>query len=154
MFARCTVMKVFDYQPCWNIFLGTYILWFLDACHSFPDSTLILLASPITGERGTQPQNGKRSIHTFCMPNNQVVVFSPLLASVSNTILLRSLFVTNEVQALISVPDSELVLQVPAILQEQGGGTGKLSYDRMGTGDGKIMLILTSKISDISIDCI
>ena len=88
------------------------------------------------------------------MPNNQVVVFSPLLASVSNTILLRSLFVTNEVQALISVPDSELVLQVPAILQEQGGGTGKLSYDRMGTGDGKIMLILTSKTSDISIDCI
>ena len=85
------------------------------------------------------------------MPNNQVVVFSPLLASVSNTILLRSLFVTNEVQALISVPDSELVLQVPAILQEQGGGKGELSYGRMGTGDGKISLILTmEKGSDIS----
>ena len=53
--------------------------------------------------------------------------------------------------ACLNIPDSELVLQVPALLKEQGGGKGKLSYSRMGTGDGKILVILTKKnIFDIS----
>ena len=76
---------------------------------------------------------GKRNLTTdweigvfipFACLYNQVVVFSPLLSLISNTILLRSLLVTNEVQTLISVPDSKLDLQVPAILQERGGGKG------------------------------